>query len=82
LIVAPTVWRRRIGAMHSEAVAIYEPTTDEWPYVVLVRRNGDYEAFIAKTHEEARTIAIARRQGLEEPRQSGKTEPRCNHESP
>ena len=68
--------------MHSEAVAIFKPTTDEWPYVVLVRRNGDYDFFIAKTHEEARTIAIAKSQGREnEPRQSGKTEPRCNHES-
>ena len=46
--------------MHNEAVAIYKPPTDEWPYVVLVRHDNDYDAFVAKTHEEARTIAIAK----------------------
>jgi hypothetical protein len=51
--------------MHSEAVTIYNPTTDEWPYVVLLRRDDAYDAFVASTHEEARTIAIAKRQGLE-----------------
>jgi hypothetical protein len=69
--------------MHSEAVTIYKPTTDEWPYVVLVRRNGDYDAFIAKTHEEARTIAIAKSQGLEiEHQQGSKPQACCNHKSP
>jgi hypothetical protein len=68
--------------MHSEAVTIYNPTTDEWPYVVLVRRDDAYSVYVARTHEEARTIAIAKREELEiEHRQGSNPQPCCNHKS-
>ena len=66
--------------MHSEAVTICKPTTDEWPYVVLVRRDDAYDVYVARTHEEARTIAKS--QGLEiEHRQGSKPQSCCNHKS-
>ena len=47
--------------MHGDAIAIYSPPTDQWPYVVLVRNGEDYKAIFAKTHAEARQIALAKR---------------------
>jgi hypothetical protein len=47
--------------MPSEAIAIYRPSTDTWPYIVLVRHGSHYETFIAQTHEEARKLAVTKR---------------------
>ena len=46
--------------MRSHAVAIYTPPTNEWPHIVLVRLGDDYKAIFAKTHDEARAIALAK----------------------
>ena len=47
--------------MRNDAVAIYTPPTDQWPHVVLVRRGDGYKTIFAKTHDEARAIALAER---------------------
>lgn len=45
--------------MSDFAVAIYEPPRLGWPFVVMVRRGGECQTFVADTRTEAREIALS-----------------------
>ena len=47
--------------MPDRTISIYEPNRPGWPYIVVVRRLGEYEMIAVKTRKEARELAVAKR---------------------
>ncbi len=50
--------------MPSFKVAIYDPPTDGFPYIVLVAQGDEFEMVAVKTRREARDLSEAKRQSL------------------
>ena len=46
--------------MPDRTIAIYEPPKQGWPYIVVVRRAGEYELTAVKSRKEARELAVAK----------------------
>ena len=52
---------KRAFRMPDRKISIYEPNKPGWPYIVVVRRLGEYEMTAVKTRKEARELAVAKR---------------------